>query len=477
MLQRNMKNWNRTKIIATIGPASNSERLIKRLIREGMDIARINLSYGTKTQQRVLVRLLRSVSQEMRHHLGILVDIPGPKIRLGPLRDRAVFLRKGALFRLTAEKVMGDERWAGLNYPSVIKAIKKGMRIYLNDGLIKLRVLEIKENQAVCFVENSGEVRTGKGVNIPGIELGRYFSAREDAGRISYAAGLEPDFIALSFIREAEDLRRLRRVLGRKNEAFLIAKIEKRDALRNLDSIVEASDGVMVARGDLGVEISLEELPLVQKDIIAQCNLKAKPVIVATQMLVSMVDSPVPTRAEVTDIANAVLDGADCLMLSDETAVGRYPVEALATLRKVALITERRFPCLKYLNRQMDKYMNTLEAVSYAAAWTAYNLNVDCLVVPTFSGETARWISRFRPPAMVFVLASRPNILRRLGIFWGVYPVFFPFKISLEKLPAKVEFILKKLKLVRSGDRVVITASNPMGETGKTNLIQVHEIA
>jgi len=473
-----MRYWNRTKIIATIGPSSSSTEILERMVSQGMDIARINLSHGKEKEQIAMVKELRNIAKRINPSLGILIDIPGPKIRLGPLEKKVISLKKGNLLTLTSEEVLGNEERVGLNYPQVIKKIRKGDFLYLNDGLIKLRVLKVKDKEVNCIVENSGEIMPGKGVNIPGLSLRDYSIEKETEKKIIFACDLEPDFLALSFVNNREDLIKVRKILKKKNkDIFLIAKIERGSAVKNLDSLIEESDGIMVARGDLGIETSLEKLPLLQKEIIEKCNLKGKPVIVATQILSSMVSNPIPTRAEVTDIANAILDGADSLMLSEETAVGKYPVEAVSTLRKVSFITEKNFPYRKYLTQRIEKDISILEAVSYSAVWTAYRLKVKAVVIPTFTGETARWVSKFRPKATIFALTSERKILRRLSIFWGVYPLYFPLRISIEKLPEKIETFLKERKFLRRKDRIIITGSNPMGKEGLTNLIQVHEVS
>ncbi|MCM8784529.1 MAG: pyruvate kinase [Candidatus Omnitrophica bacterium] len=473
-----MFHWNRTKIIATIGPASSSPAVMEELISSGIDIARINLSHGDKDQHFNLVRALRRVAKKLNSPLGILVDIPGPKIRLGLLEKRVISLKKGDILTFTAKKILGNEGNLSLNYPRVLGGIKKGSFIYLNDGLIKLRVLKAKDREVVCRVENSGEIMSGKGVNIPGVLLDDYIKEKEMQDKLIFALGLEPDFLALSFVKDKHDLLKARNFLGRKaKEIFLIAKIEKKEAVKNIDALIAESDGIMVARGDLGVETSLAKLPFLQKEIVEKCNLRGKPVIVATQILSSMVYSPLPTRAEVTDIANAILDGADCLMLSEETAVGKYPLEAVCTLRKVALITEKKFPYRKYLTQRIVKKISSLEAVSYSCVESAYHLDAKAIVVPTYSGETARWVSKFRPKATVFALTSGRDVLRKLNIFWGVYPVLFPLRVSLENLPKKVESLLNKLNVhIKSGEKIIITGSNPMGKEGSTNLIQIHQL-
>ncbi|MCM8765663.1 MAG: pyruvate kinase [Candidatus Omnitrophica bacterium] len=471
-----MRHWNRTKIIATIGPSSSSE-IMEKLIREGIDIARINLSHGRATEHKRIVSDLRKVAQKLNSPLGILIDIPGPKVRLGPLEKKVIFLKKGNSLILTQEKILGSEEKVSLNYPQVIEKIRKGSLIYINDGLIKLKVLKVKDREVLCRIENSGEIMPGKGVNIPGISLDDYLTEAENRKKIIFSCDLQPDFLALSFVRNREDLIKVRKILGKKcKEFFLIAKIEKEEAVRNIDSIIEESDGIMVARGDLGIETSLERLPFLQKEIIEKCNLKGKPVIVATQILSSMVTNSIPTRAEVTDIANAILDGADCLMLSEETAIGKYPVEVVSTLRRVALLTEKNFPYRKYLTQRIEKNISTLEAISYSAVWTAYRTEAEAIVVPTFTGETACWVSKFRPKATIFTLTSEKKILRRLNLFWGIYPFFFPLKISLEELPKKIDALFKEKKILKRGAKIIITGSNPMGKEGKTNLIQVHQI-
>lgn len=470
-----MRYWNRTKIVATIGPSSSSHSIIEKLISKGMDIARINLSHGKEEEQRRMVNSLRRVSYREKSSLAILIDIPGPKIRLGPLDKKVVFLKKGSKFTLTGEKIIGNEERASINYPQVLEKIKKGSLIYFNDGLIKLRVVKAKDDEVICLTENSGEIMSGKGVNIPGISFDDCLGEKETEEKVKFACELEPDFLAISFVKDKSDLIKVKKIIGKK-EIFIIAKIEKKEAIKNIDSIIEESDGIMVARGDLGIETSLEKLPLLQKEIIEKCNLKGKPVIVATQILSSMVSNPIPTRAEVTDIANAILDGADCLMLSEETAIGKYPVEAISTLYKVSLFTEKNFPYRKYLTQRIEKDISILEAISYSAVWSSYKLEAKAVIVPTYSGETARWVSKFRPKATIFALTSEKKILRRLNIFWGVYPIFFPLKISLERLPRQIDTLFKRYRFLKKGTRVIITGSNPMGEEGKTNLIQIHQI-
>ncbi|MGE4357756.1 MAG: pyruvate kinase [Candidatus Omnitrophota bacterium] len=472
-----MRYWNRTKIIATIGPASSSPLIMEKLILRGMDIARINLSHGKANQQINLIRELRRVAEKLNSPLGILVDVPGPKLRLGPLEKKVVLLKKGSQLTFTSKKILGNEEKLSLNYPEVLKGVRKGSFIYINDGLIKLRVLRVKDKEVDCLVENSGEIMPGKGVNIPEIVLDDYIKEERNNKKIIFASSLNPDFLALSFVKNGEDVAKVRSILRREGKnIFLIAKIEKKEAIRNIDSLIEESDGIMVARGDLGIETSLEKLPLLQKEIIEKCNLKGKPVIVATQILSSMVSSPLPTRAEVTDIANAIFDGADCLMLSEETAIGKYPVEAVSTLYKVSLITEKKFPYLKYLTQRIEKDISILEAVSYSAVWTSYKLEAKAIVVPTYTGETARWVSKFRPKSPIFALTPSKSVLRKLNIFWGVYAILFPLKMSLEKLPLSLDSLFKKLKILRSKTKIIITGSNPMGKEGKTNLIQIHQL-
>lgn len=439
-----------------------------------MDIARINLSHGSEDEQRVLVEKLRRVAKELDSPLGILLDLPGPKIRLGKLKEKVISLRKGKIINIVEEDILGDERRVSLNFPQIIKGIKENSFIYLNDGLIKLKVLKVKDKEVVCLVENSGEIMSGKGVNIPGTSLERYIGEEENIKKILFAKRLQPDFVGISFVKNKKDILKVKDILGK--DIFIIAKIEKKEAIKNIDEIIEESDGVMVARGDLGIETSLEELPILQKEIIEKANLKGKIAIVATQILESMLDSPLPTRAEVTDIANAILDGADCLMLSEETALGKYPVEAVSTLRRVSLIAEKNFPHKKYLTQRIEKNISILEAIAYSSVWTTYQLEADAIVVPTLRGETARWISKFRPHAPIFALTSEKKIFKKLNIFWGVHPLYFPFRISPENLPEKIESLLKKFRFLKRGERIIITGSNLRGREEKTNLIQVHEI-
>jgi pyruvate kinase len=468
----------KTKIVCTIGPATGSPSVMEELIKAGMNVARLNFSHGSHEDHESYIRNIRKAAAKLNTPVAILQDLAGPKIRTGQLMKKEVLLKEGSSFTLTTLEVPGDEHSVSLNLPELVENLKKGDVIFLDDGAIKLEVAETSRKAVKCQVIVGGILGVEKGVNVPGVKLNIPSSTEKDFNDLLFGIEHEVDFVALSFVREANDIIRMRKFLKEKRADIpLIAKIEKWEAIEHLDKILAASDGLMVARGDLGVEIPIEKVPLEQKEIIRKCNRAGKPVITATQMLQSMIESPHPTRAEVTDVANSIFDGTDAIMLSGETAVGRYPVEAVQVMMKIALITEAALPYSKMLlEKGADLEPQTDDAISYAACHTAQQLGAVAIVAFTTSGSTARRVAKYRPGTPIISATPSSKQRRRLLLSWGVYP----FEVTE---PSDVAGLLTqgvKLSLdtgvARKGDLIVITAGIPIGIAGTTNLLKVETV-
>lgn len=468
----------KTKIVCTIGPATSSLPAIEELIKAGMNVARLNFSHGTHKEHAGYIRDIRKASAKLNIPIAILQDIAGPKIRTGRLRDKEVRLREKADFTLTTANVTGDEHKVSVNLPELPANVKPGDVIYLDDGAIKLVVTGTTAREVRCRVIVGGVLGWEKGVNLPGVTLKIPSVTEKDFADILFGIEHEVDFIALSFVREAEDVHRVRRFLRRRRADIpLIAKIEKWEAWNNLDGILAASDGLMVARGDLGVEMPIEKVPLVQKEIIKKCNRAGKPVITATQMLQSMIHSPQPTRAEVTDVANSIFDGTDAIMLSGETAVGRYPVEAVRVMMKIALNIEATLPYHKMLlDKGADLEPQTDDAIAYDACHTAHQLGAAAIVAFTSSGSTARRVSKYRPGIPILAATPSPKQRRRLLLSWGVYPYEVPDPPSVLDLFAQGVKVCKESGVARKGDLIVITAGLPLAVPGTTNMLKVETV-
>ena len=479
------KNWNRTKIVATVGPASDSPGMIARLIEAGVDVFRLNFSHGTLLEHKRRIENIRRISLKLNWPIALIQDLPGHKVRVGKLQEKVVTLKEGRTLYLSAvapdlsNGVKGNKTVIPVTDSSFLTVLDKGNYVYLNDGLIKLRVLEKGKESVRCLVIYGGELRAGKGINFPGVEHpGINFNTR-DREYLSFGMDLGVDFAALSFIKTAEDILKVRKFIKKKNKQVkLIAKIEKKEALDNLNGIIDASDAVMIARGDLGIEVPLEKIALVQKDIIYRCNKSGKPVITATQMLESMVNNPSPTRAEVTDIANAILDGTDAVMLSEETAIGGYPQKAVQVMAKIAVETEKMLSSKKILEMRpcLDRKSSVAEAVSHAVCLVASDLKVAVIITPTTSGSTARMVSRYRPRAPILAITPEVNTWKELQLSWGIFPLKIDRAKSIDDMLDKARVMAKKTGLVKKGDKVVITAGAPVGVTGTTNLLEVREI-
>lgn len=466
----------KTKIVCTIGPASRVYDVIEKLIRMGMNVARLNFSHGSYKEHLQVIENIRQASLKIGQPIAILQDLGGPKIRIGKIIKEPIFLKEGSSFILTNRKVPGDEQEVSLTFPSLPQKVKKGECIFLADGTLELKVKEFTSTDIICRVVRGGKLTSHQGVNIPNISMDIPSLTEKDYQDILFGIKNKVDFIGLSFIRRAEDILKVRKILqeNKAEEISLIAKIEKKEAVDNLKEIIETSDGVMVARGDLGVEIPLENVPLVQKNIIKKCNFVGKPVITATQMLMSMMSNPRPSRAEVTDVANAILDGTDAIMLSEETAVGNYPLEAVETMNKIALRIEKAIDYEKILSeRSISVKPTNADAISHATCQVALDLKVKAIVTFTFSGSTARMVSRYRPPVPIIAASTQDSTVKKLTLSWGVYPFKTEELADTDDMITRSRKVALETGLVRPGEKIVITAGIPFRVPGSTNLLKV----
>jgi len=448
------------------------------MIAAGMDVARLNFSHGTLDDQAARIALLRRLSEEARRPIAILQDLPGPKIRIGEFRDGRVTLKRGASFALRRDPAPGDD--TGVHLPSleVWEALKPGDKVFLADGLLELRVVQRAASEVLTRVVTGGELASRQGVTVPRVVLPISGITDRDVEALRFGLAHGVDWIAVSFVREAQDLRRVREIVREAGaDVPLIAKIEKHEAVQHLDDIVAEADGVMVARGDLGVELPIHEVALTQKHIIRKCNKAGKPVITATQMLESMTRNPRPTRAEVTDVANACLDGTDAVMLSGETAAGQYPVEAVRMMARIVSTVERSTAYLPLFGPQENAKAETItDAIGEATAGIARDLGAAAIMASTFSGYTARMVSRYRPKTPIIGVTANPATYRRLALSWGVRPLLVKHAANTdETISFSIEGALRE-GLVKSGDVVVITAGVPAGVPGNTNLIKVQTV-
>jgi pyruvate kinase len=468
----------RTKIICTIGPATGSAAMIEKLIRAGMNVARFNLSHGTYSEHARYIKTLTKLSQRLAIPVAILIDLPGPKYRTGKLKDGRATLHKNAQVVLTTRQVEGNNELIPVNLPTLPQDVKVGDTILLDDGAMQLKVLGKKDTDVKCRVKVGGILTEERALVAPGMHISSPFITDTLRECIVFAIKQKPDYLALSFVSEARDLTGVRAIL-QENDADIpiIAKIERGVAVEKFDSILVASEGIMVARGDLGVDISLEKVPLVQKEIIRKCNKAGKPVITATQMLESMVNVSRPTRAEVTDVANAIFDGTDVIMLSEETSIGKYPVQAVKTMTKIAKATEDVLPYRQILlERGVWLESKTDELISYSACHTAHSLGSAALVAFTQSGSTAGRVSRYRPRMPILAISPSKVVVGRLLMNWGVYPFQIDGASSVEDLFAMGAKLSKELGLAKAGDLIVITGGIPVGVAGSTNLLKVERI-
>lgn len=469
----------KTKIICTIGPSSESEEKLKELMLAGMNVARFNFSHGTHEEHKKKFASVLKVSQALDMPVATLLDTKGPEIRLGDFEGGKAQLTAGQKFVMTTEEMLGTAQRATITYKDLHKDVKEGMSILIDDGLIELTIEEITDKDIVCKVINGGPVSNHKGVNVPGAELSMPFISEKDREDILFGIEMGYDFLAASFTRTKEDILEIRNLLNEhKSPMKIIAKIENQQGIKNIDSILEVVDGIMVARGDMGVEIPLEEVPVLQKKMIKKAVLNGKHVITATQMLDSMMKNPRPTRAEATDVANAIYDGTTAIMLSGESAAGMYPVEAVKTMSKIA---ERAESDIDYRTRmrhrrQTKQKLDVTNAISYATCETAMELNAAAIITVTMSGFTAEMVSRHKPDCRIIGCSVNPRVCRQMGLCWGVSPVLINREETTDSLFDEAIHEAKKKKLIESGDTVVLTAGVPLGVSGNTNMIRVIEV-
>jgi pyruvate kinase len=452
--------------------------VIEQLIKAGMNVARFNLSHGTYREHTRHIQTVRKLAQGLAIPVAILIDLPGPKYRTGKLKDGQARLKKGAQVILTTRQVKGDDGVIPINLPTLPQDIKVGDTVLLDDGAMQLKVLERQGTEVRCKVMVGGILTEGRGVVVPGMHTSASFITDTLRECILFAVRQQPDYLALSFVSTAKDVTNVRAILC-ENDADIpiIAKIERGVAVNKFDSILATSEGIMVARGDLGVDIPLEKVPLVQKEIIKKCNQAGKPVITATQMLESMVNAPRPTRAEVTDVANAIFDGTDAIMLSEETSTGKYPVQAVKMMGKIAREVESKLPYEQMLSehgRWLEQ--KTDELISYSACHTAQSLGAAALVAFTQSGSTAGRVSKYRPRMPILAITTDAVVVGRLMLRWGVYPFQIAGPSSVEELFAMGAKLSKELGLAKPGDLVVITGGIPVGVAGSTNLLKVEKV-
>ncbi|ETT64851.1 pyruvate kinase [Paenibacillus odorifer] len=469
----------KSKIVCTIGPASESLENIKKLILAGMNVARLNFSHGDFEEHGARINTIRQASKELNKTVAILLDTKGPEIRTGKLEVEPIELVQDEYLTLTTEEILGTQDRISITYSELPNDVQVGSIILIDDGLIGLTVVDIQGTEIKTRIVNGGTIKSKKGVNVPGVNISLPGITEKDTNDILFGIEQDIDFIAASFVRKASDVQEIRELLEKNNASHIqiISKIENQQGVDNLDEILEASDGLMVARGDLGVEIPAEDVPLAQKLMIQKCNVAGKPVITATQMLDSMQRNPRPTRAEASDVANAILDGTDAIMLSGETAAGKYPVESVLTMSRIAEKAESALNHHEIFMKQQTAQETTVtEAISQSVAISALDLNAKAIISSTVTGHTARVVSKYRPKAPIIAVTTQERTMRQLSLVWGVTPVFGQVASSTDEL---LETAIKGGKdsgLVQTGDLVVITAGIPLGRSGSTNLVKVSTI-
>ena len=466
-----------TKIVATIGPSSNELDVLERMIRAGMDIARLNFAHGTPEQHAETAGTIRAAAERVGREVAILGDLPGPKLRIGPVAGGVAELGRGTRVVLTGDDVEGTAERLPIAWPGFSELVTAGDVCYLADGAVRLRVDDVNDTDVITRVEVGGSVASRQGLNLPNVTVSLPAVSEEDIALMDAGLTMGLDLFALSFVRRREDLDPVRRHLAeRGTDVPLIAKIEKPQAAANGEEIIEAADGIMIARGDLGIELPIEEVPLVQKRLLAVAGRRATPTITATQMLESMVHSTRPTRAEVADVANAIFDGTDAVMLSQETAVGRHPVLAVEMMASIAETTERELPYGRWLAERGPQANNQYHAIAFGAVGAVYQLGLKSIVSPTNTGATVRLISAYRPKAPVLALSPHTHVVRRCLLLWGVQPQLHEESLETIDLIDACADAAVRAGLARAGDKIGITAGLPAGSAGGTNLFKVHTV-
>lgn len=471
MIERKQR---KTKIVCTIGPASELPQILEALIQGGMNVARLNFSHGTHEEHLKKIQTIRQIADRLSQPVAILQDLGGPKIRIGRMKEGGGELKRGKAFCLTNQVLIGDETQATVTYPALPSEVRPGDRILLADGTIELQVLESDGKNIRCRVVSGGILTSHKGMNFPTrAPLASAFTEK-DQKDLLFGIQQGVDLVALSYVGKAADLEEVKRFLKKASADIpVIAKMERKEALENMDEIISNADGIMVARGDLGLETPIEKIPNVQKKLIRKANDSGKPVITATQMLRSMVDHTQPTRAEVTDVVNAIYDGTDAVMLSEETASGQFPVEAFQMMAKIAQSAEEEFPHPLFLRRETGEGMNLQQAITYTASLLAEEVGAKVIVTPTESGSTARWVSKLRPHQPILALTPHLSTVRKLNLSWGVDPVLGPGWKDTDEMLERSKRMPKELGMASKGEKIVIIAGVPISIPGTTNLIKV----
>jgi pyruvate kinase len=472
-----MNSAKKTKIVATIGPATESAEKLAELLKAGLNVMRLNFSHGDFAEHQKRVNNFRAAQKKTGISGAILQDLGGPKIRIGNFSTEMITLKEGQKFTLTTEDIVGDETRVSINYPLLPKEVAVGHTIFLHDGRKKLEVTAIKGNDVVTKVVVGGDIRGKRGVNLPDAELSISSLTEKDRKDLEFGVKNKVDFFALSFVRRPSDITELREILDKKKcKAGIIAKIETPQAVANIDEIISLCDGIMVARGDLAIEVPAEKVPMIQKSIIGKCNDLGKPVITATQMLESMIHAPVPTRAEVSDVANAILDGTDAVMLSEETAMGEFPVNAVKLMTRVAGEVERDYPEYYAVNTEKRGEMDHVDSLSGAVANMSHDIGAKAIYALTESGYTPRMISRYKPEAPLVALTTVPGTFNKLHLTFGCTPVMIDRVTTVEELIKAVKAHAVKNKLARKGEKVVVSGSAPFNKSQKSNFLMIVEI-
>lgn len=469
----------KTKIVCTIGPSSDSYEVLKALVNEGMNVARLNFSHGTHPEHKKRIDTIKKLRDDLDEPIAIMLDTKGPEIRIKTFKDGMIRIEQGQEFTLTSEDVEGDETKVSVTYKDIAKDLKADDRVLIDDGLVEFTVISVDEKNVYMKAVNSGELSDRKGVNLPSVKVNLPTLTEKDIEDLIFGIENDVDFIAASFIRSAKDVLEIRKILESNggDDIKIISKIENLEGVQNIDEIIDVSDGIMVARGDMGVELDEEDIPLVQKDIIRKCNLKGKFVITATQMLDSMIRNPRPTRAEVTDVANAILDGSSAIMLSGETAAGNYPVKSCEMMRKIAVKIEDSLDYKIALDSTNDEHeINITNSIAKATREAALDLDAKVIIAATTSGLTARNISKFKPKSPIIAATTNEKVRRQLAIEWGVYPIRATLASSIDDLFYESINILKNIKFVKEGELVILTAGMPLGKAGSTNIMMVKTV-
>ena len=469
----------KTKIVCTLGPKSNSKEKIYELVKAGMDVARLNFSHGEYKEYQEIMENIREIEDETGKTIGIMLDTKGPEIRTGKVKNDEVVLKSGDEIILTTTEIQGNSSRVSVSYDKLPQDIEPGSQILVDDGLIELKVLDIENNEIKCKIINGGKLGSKKGINIPEVSLTLPALTEVDKKDIRFGIEMDINFIAASFMRKAKDVVEIRELLKKENaeNIYIISKIENQKGVDNIDEILDVSDGIMIARGDLGVEIPPEQVPVIQKKLIRKCNQTAKPVITATQMLNSMINNPRPTRAEASDVANAIFDGTDAIMLSAETAIGNYAVDSVRTMDTIAreIETSESYQGICTVNKNPASTTVT-EAISFASCKTAMDLGAQCIITSTNSGLTARMVSKNRPLPPIIAVTPNKFVKHFLTLAWGVYPLQVVESKTTDEMIDNAIAVVKEHDLVEEGDLVTITAGVPVGVSGTTNLIEVIDV-